>query len=126
MLPFEVNIDTNKIGGPSAGFAFTLALLDEMTPGDLFGGKKVAVTGTMNEDETIGSIGALPQKAVAVKAAGADLFIVPRSQSADELAAARAALGKSVRFVLVDDLDEALAFLEALGGSGLTNATISL
>ena len=80
VLPFEVSIDTNKIGGPSAGFAFTLALLDEMTPGDLFGGKKVAVTGTMNEDETIGSIGALPQKAVAVKAAGADLFIVPRSQ----------------------------------------------
>ena len=63
---------------------------------------------------------------MAVKAAGADLFIVPRSQSADELAAARAALGKSVRLVLVDDLDEALAFLEALGGSGLTNATISL
>ena len=126
VLPFEVDIDTNKIGGPSAGFAFTLALLDEMTPGDLFGGKKVAVTGTMNEDETIGSIGALPQKAVAVKAAGADLFIVPRSQSADELAAARAALGRSVRLVLVDDLDEALAFLEALGGSGLTNATISL
>ena len=126
VLPFEVDIDTNKIGGPSAGFAFTLALLDEMTAGDLFGGKKVAVTGTMNEDETIGSIGALPQKAVAVKAAGADLFIVPRSQSADELAATRAVLGKSVRLALVDNLDEALKILEALGGSGLTNATISL
>jgi PDZ domain-containing protein len=126
VLPFEVDIDTNKIGGPSAGFAFTLALLDEMTPGDLFGGKKVAVTGTMNEDETIGSIGALPQKAVAVKAAGADLFIVPRSQTADELAATRAVLGKSVRLLLVDNLDEALTILEEFGGSGLTNATISL
>jgi hypothetical protein len=61
-----------------------------------------------------------------VKAAGADLFIVPRSQSPDELAATRAVLGKSVRLVLVDDLDEALNILEALGGSGLTNATISL
>jgi PDZ domain-containing protein len=126
VLPFEVSIDTDQIGGPSAGLAFTLALLDEMTPGDLFGGVKVAATGTMNEDETIGAIGALPQKAVAVKAAGAKVFLVPKSQSAEELAAARAALGSDVKLVLVENLEEVLAALESLGGSGLTNATISL
>jgi len=126
VLPFEVSIDTDRIGGPSAGLAFTLALLDEMTPGDLFGGVKVAATGTMNEDETVGAIGALPQKAVAVKAAGAKLFIVPKSQSPEELAAARAVLGSAVKLVTVANLEEALALLESLGGSGLTNATISL
>lgn len=126
VLPFEVSIDTDRIGGPSAGLAFTLALLDEMTPGDLFGGVKVAATGTMNEDETVGAIGALPQKAVAVKAAGAKLFIVPKSQSPEELAAARAVLGSEVKLVTVANLEEALALLESLGGSGLTNATISL
>ena len=126
VLPFEVSIDTDRIGGPSAGLAFTLALLDEMTPGDLFGGVKVAATGTINEDETVGAIGALPQKAVAVKAAGAKLFIVPKSQSPEELAAARAVLGSSVKLVTVANLEEALALLESLGGSGLTNATISL
>jgi PDZ domain-containing protein len=126
VLPFEVSIDTDRIGGPSAGLAFTLALLDEMTPGDLFGGVKVAATGTMNEDETVGAIGALPQKAVAVKAAGAKLFIVPKSQSPEELAAARAVLGSTVKLVTVANLDEALALLESFGGSGLTNATISL
>jgi len=126
VLPFEVSIDTDRIGGPSAGLAFTLALLDELTPGDLFGGVKVAATGTMNEDETVGAIGALPQKAVAVKAAGAKLFIVPKAQSPEELAAARAVLGSAVKLVTVENLDEALALLESLGGSGLTNATISL
>jgi len=126
VLPFEVSIDTDRIGGPSAGLAFTLALLDELTPGDLFGGVKVAATGTMNEDETVGAIGALPQKAVAVKAAGAKLFIVPKSQSPEELAAVRAVLGSAVKLVTVENLDEALALLESLGGSGLTNATISL
>ena len=126
VLPFEVSIDTDRIGGPSAGLAFTLALLDELTPGDLFGGVKVAATGTMNEDETVGAIGALPQKAVAVKAAGAKLFIVPKSQSPEELAAARAVLGSAVKLVTVANLDDALALLESLGGSGLTNATISL
>ena len=126
VLPFEVTIDTDRIGGPSAGLAFTLALLDEMTPGDLFGGVKVAATGTMNEDETIGAIGALRQKAVAVKASGANVFMVPKSQSAEELSAAREALGTSVKLVMVANLDEALGVLESLGGSGLTNATISL
>ena len=125
-LPFEVGIDTDQIGGPSAGLAFTLALLDELTPGDLMGGKKVVATGTINEDETVGAIGALQQKAVAVKAIGADVFIIPASQSDEEIAAARRAAGSKVKVITVNDLAEALAALESLGGSGLTNATISL
>ena len=125
-LPFEVGIDTDQIGGPSAGLAFTLALLDELTPGDLMGGKKVVATGTISEEEVVGSIGALQQKAVAVKAIGADVFIIPASQSDEEIAAARRAVGPKVTVIPVNDLAEALAALEALGGSGLTNATISL
>jgi len=125
-LPFEVGIDTDRIGGPSAGLAFTLALLDELTPGDLMGGVKIAATGTIGEDESIGAIGALAQKAVAVKAAGAKVFLVPKGQSDDELAAARRAVGSSVRIEPVADLAEALAILESLGGSGISNATIEL
>ena len=125
-LPFEVDIDTDQIGGPSAGLAFTLALLDELTPGDLMGGVKVAATGTIEEDETVGAIGALAQKAVAVKAAGAKVFLVPKGQSEEELADAQRAAGPSVRIEPVADLAEALAILESLGGSGLSNATIEL
>ena len=125
-LPFEVDIDTDQIGGPSAGLAFTLALLDELTPGDLMGGVKVAATGTIEEDETVGAIGALAQKAVAVKAAGVKVFLVPKGQSEEELADARRAAGPSVRIEPVADLTEALAILESLGGSGISNATIEL
>ena len=125
-LPFEVDIDTDQIGGPSAGLAFTLALLDELTPGDLMGGVKVAATGTIEEDETVGAIGALAQKAVAVKAAGVKVFLVPKGQSEEELADARRAAGPSVRIEPVADLAEALAILESLGGSGISNATIEL
>ena len=49
-LPFEIDIDTDQIGGPSAGLAFTLAVLDELTPGELTGGVKVAATGTIDGD----------------------------------------------------------------------------
>ena len=125
-LPFEVGIDTDQIGGPSAGLAFTLALLDELTPGDLMGGVRVAATGTIGEDESVGAIGALAQKAVAVKAAGAKVFLVPKGQSEEELADARRAVGSSVRIEPVANLAEALAILESLGGSGISNATIEL
>ncbi|MFM8866930.1 MAG: S16 family serine protease [Ilumatobacteraceae bacterium] len=125
-LPFEVDIDTDSIGGPSAGLAFTLALLDELTPGSLTGDVKVAVTGTISEDETVGAIGALRQKAVAAKRAGAEVFLVPATQSPEELAAARAVAGSEMTIITVANLEEALAALEKLGGSGLTNAAIDL
>jgi PDZ domain-containing protein len=125
-LPFEIGINTESIGGPSAGLAFTLALLDELTPGDLFGGKRVAATGTINGDETVGSIGALRQKAVAVKRAGVEIFFVPSSQSEAELAEARMVAGSSMRIVAVATLEQVLVELAKVGGSGLTNATISL
>lgn len=125
-LPFEVEIDTDSIGGPSAGLAFTLALLDELTQGDLYAGLTVVATGTVNEDGSVGAIGALPQKAAAVKMSGADIFLVPSSQSRGDLDAASTVLGKSVKIVQVASVEEALRVLEDLGGSGLENATIDL
>jgi PDZ domain-containing protein len=119
-LPFDVNITTTDIGGPSAGLAFTLALLDDLTPGNLMGRGRVAATGTINEDGTVGAIGALEQKAVAVKNAGATLFLVPKGQSDKEVAKARAAAGSGVTIVQVGTVDEALAQLVKNGGGSLT------
>ena len=118
-LPFEVAITTTDIGGPSAGLAFTLALLDDLTPGDLMGKGRVAATGTMSPEGIVGAIGALQQKAVAVRDAGATLFLVPSGQSNDEIARARAAAGPGVRIVRVATLEEALAALRANGGDPL-------
>jgi PDZ domain-containing protein len=118
-LPFEVAISTSDIGGPSAGLAFTLGLLDDLTEGNLMGRGKVAATGTMAPDETVGAIGALRQKAVAVRDAGVSLFLVPAGQSAGELSAARAAAGRGVTIVPVATLREALEALAANGGDPL-------
>ena len=57
IYPLQLGIDTADIGGPSAGLAMTLAILDQLTKGNLTGGKKVAVTGTINPDGTVGEIG---------------------------------------------------------------------
>jgi len=118
-VPFDVQISTAGIGGPSAGLAFTLSLLDELTPGNLMGRGRVVATGTINEDGSVGAIGALEQKAVAVKDAGGTLFLVPAGQSPSEMKAARAAAGASVTIIQVGTVEEALVQLEKNGGEGL-------
>jgi len=118
-VPFDVNISTPDIGGPSAGLAFTLALLDELTEGNLMGTGGVVATGTINEDGLVGAIGGLRQKAVAAKDSGARLFLVPADQPASEIDLARKAAGKGLTIVPVASLDEALKALRANGGDPL-------
>jgi PDZ domain-containing protein len=79
-LPFDLDIQSGKIGGPSAGLAFTLGVIDTLTPGELTGGRKVAVTGTIEIDGRVGDVGGVAQKTSAVKAAGADVFLVPAGE----------------------------------------------
>jgi PDZ domain-containing protein len=122
-LPFEVDIDSGAIGGPSAGLAFTLTLIDELTPGELTGGLEVAVTGTIRIDGTVGAIGGLAQKVSAVRQQGAKVFIVPSEQGEADLARAREVAGDDVTIVAVDDLQQALVALADLGGNGLELGT---
>lgn len=119
VLPFELDIDTGSIGGPSAGLAFTLALIDELSPGELSGGRSIAVTGTVDLSGAVGPIGGLRQKAAAVAQAGVEIFLVPGAQSADDLEAARIAGGPNLQIIEVDSLAQALEVLESLGGDPL-------
>lgn len=121
-LPFELDIDTGSIGGPSAGLAFTLTLIDELTPGELTGGSRVAVTGTIELDGTVGAIGGLRQKASAVAQAGVEVFIVPLSQGEPDLEAARRAGGEDLEIITVGTLEDAIAALERLGGDPIPPA----
>jgi PDZ domain-containing protein len=111
-LPLDVEIDSGQVGGPSAGLAFTLALLDELTPGSLTGGESVTATGTMDVVGRVGPVGGVTQKTAAVRRAGDTLFLVPP----DEFEEAEAAAGDDLEVVAVSTLDEALAALEEHGG----------
>jgi PDZ domain-containing protein len=75
--PFDVEIDLDEIGGPSAGLMFTLGIIDKLRPADLTGGKIIAGTGTIDDEGNVGPIGGIPQKLVGAKDAGAQLFLVP-------------------------------------------------
>ncbi len=110
-LDFEIDIASASIGGPSAGLAFTLALIDLLTPGELTGGLPVAVTGRILLDGAVGNVGGVAQKAAAARNAGARLFIVPEDMEHEALSAAG-----GMPVVGVATLQDALAALGDLGG----------
>lgn len=112
-FPIEVAIDSGDVGGPSAGLAFTLALIDVLTPGELTGGRRVAVTGTMSLSGAVGPVGGGAQKAVAARNAGYDVFLVP----SDEYEEVRTTVGDDLRVIAVDTLGDALDALVSLGGT---------
>ncbi len=113
-LPIDVKIDTDTIGGPSAGLSMTLAIIDRLTPGDLTGGAIVAATGTIDGDGSVGDVGGVKQKTAGVIDSGAKLFLVPPGEERE----ARARAGK-LPVVAVRNLSEALAALRQYGGQPL-------
>lgn len=115
-LGFEVEIDSGSVGGPSAGLAFTLAILDQLTPGELTGGASVAVTGTMRVDGSVGPVGGVPQKAAAVRDLGIKYFLVPSSLGEELIEELRNVVDGEVEIIPVDDLAQALEVLDGLGG----------
>jgi PDZ domain-containing protein len=112
-LPFEINIDSGRVVGPSAGLAYGLELLNLLTPGELTGGRSVAVTGELLTDGTVGPVGGVAQKAVTVRRAGIKVFIVPKQNEAE----ARANAGSGLEIRGVGSFDEALKALGSLEGS---------
>lgn len=114
-FPFDVRLESETIGGPSAGLAFTLEVIDVLTPGELTGGRTVAATGTIELDGSVGEVGGVAQKTKAVRRAGAELFLVPPA----ELETARRFAGDDLRVEPVGSLDDALRVLATVGGNGL-------
>ncbi len=110
-VAIDVSIDTGSTGGPSAGLAFALAIIDSLTEGELTGNQRIAVTGQIFVGGVVGNVGGVGQKAVAARSAGAVAFIVPEGLLED----AQAQAG-DMRVFGVSTLDEAIEALAELGG----------
>ncbi|MDA8357100.1 MAG: hypothetical protein M0Z95_12620 [Actinomycetota bacterium] len=110
--PVPVSISTSDIGGPSAGLAMTLGIIDKLGGGDITGGHRVAATGTIDPAGQVGDVGGVAEKTVAVERAGATVFFVPPQEY-------RAAMSKdvpSLHVYAVTTLSQALSILKRLGG----------
>jgi PDZ domain-containing protein len=111
--PFPVSINVTNIGGPSAGLAMTIGVVDALTSGSVTGKETVAATGTIDSSGNVGDVGGVAQKTVAVENAGATIFMVPP----EEYKAAMSKDRPGLKIYAVSTLDQALKVLAAHGGA---------
>ena len=105
-LPLKVEIDLGGVGGPSAGLAFALDVMEELR-GDIDRGLRVAATGELALDGGVGPVGGIKQKVIGARRAGADVFLVPAGDNAEE---ARRYAG-DLRVIPVESFRQALQAL---------------
>ena len=108
-LPLKVRIDTSGVGGPSAGLAFALDLMEELGR-NVDRGYKVAATGELGLDGSVLPIGAVKQKTIGARQAHVDVFLVPAGENATE--ARKYAHG--LRIIPVQSFPQALHALTTL------------
>ena len=112
-FPFPVALRTTSIGGPSAGLALTLGIIDTLSGGNLTGGRSIAATGTIAATGAVGEVGGIPEKTVAVERAGVTAFFVPAAQ----VATARSKATPPLEVYGVRSLAQVLTDLRRLGGT---------
>ena len=104
IFPFEVDIETGNVGGPSAGMMMALNVYNLLIESDITNGKKIAGTGTIEIDGSVGPVGGVKQKVIAAKRANASLILVPTANYSE----ASAYSDENTSIVAVDSFEEAL------------------
>lgn len=108
-LPIDVTINAGQVGGPSAGLAFALDILQELGR-NIVRGHKIAATGEILPDGSVGPIGGIKQKTIGAREAHVDAFLVPAGENAQE--ARRYAHG--LKIIAVENFPQALRALATL------------
>ena len=103
-FPFEVDIKTGNVGGPSAGLMMALNVYNNLIPEDITNSLVVAGTGTIEIDGSVGPVGGIKQKVIAAKRAGAELILVPTANFEEAIPMAT----ESTSIVAIDSFEEAL------------------
>lgn len=107
----KITFKDSDIGGPSAGLMFTLEIMNQLSPGDLSRGIRIAGTGEITPEGKVGIIGGIQHKVVAADREGAELFLVPEGNYAE----AKEKVDKmdtKMKLVPVKTLDDALKAIE--------------
>lgn len=109
-LPLKVEIDTGNVGGPSAGLAMALGLLEKLGR-DVDHGRRIAATGEIGIDGSVGPVGGLKQKTIGAREAGIQLFLVPAGDNAREASQ----YAEGMRIAPVKSFQQALQVLATRG-----------
>lgn len=110
----KITVGLEKVGGPSGGLAFTLGLIDKLSAGSLTGGKRIAVTGTIDQVGAVGAIGGIRQKIFSAAKSGDKFMLIP-VDNCEDLSSSHQA---KIRVVPVSTLKEALKALKVISSDG--------
>ena len=100
--------------GPSGGLISTLEIYNQLTKKDITKGKKIAGTGTIEEDGTIGQIGGVEHKLLGAADAKADIFLVPSGQNYKDAVKYKKDKNLKIRIIKVKNIEDAISKLEEL------------
>lgn len=112
----------SNIGGPSGGLLQTLSIYNMLTQDDITRGLKIAGTGTIEYDGSVGYIGGMKQKIATAYFNKVDLFFVPDIRPEYATHNYTEALAACVEFginpegwlIPVGTIEEAIAYLEGI------------
>lgn len=115
----QIDFKLSDIGGPSAGFMLALEIVSQYRNGELPRGYRIAGTGTVDANGTIGQIGGIDHKIIAASKNEADYFLLPKNvnptdHNETEALEAYRKLNTKMKLVPVTTLAEAVQFLEQL------------
>lgn len=100
--------------GSSAGLMTTLAIYDSLIPEDLTNGLKIAGTGTIESDGSVGEIGGIKYKLAGAERGNADIFFAPSGENYEEAIKIKEDKNYDIEIVEVKTLDDAINYLKKL------------
>jgi PDZ domain-containing protein len=116
----SIKVSLENTGGPSGGLVFTLGLIDLLTPKDILAGRKIAGTGTIAADGSIGPIGGVSEKILGAKKAGATILFVSQ-ENCSELPSEVSGLS----VIAVSTIDEVVDYLNGRPSGALKGSLSS-
>lgn len=117
VLDYEVKpeikftFDYNESGG-SAGLMTTLAIYNALVEEDITHGLKIAGTGTINFDGSVGEIAGVNHKLDGAVYGNADLFFVPKGDNYEEALKVKKQKNYNIKIIPIESFEEALNYLE--------------
>ena len=102
-FPLKIEINLEKIKGPSAGLMIALEVLNQLTENDLSSSLLIAGTGNLSIDGRITEVDGIKQKIISAKKHKADVFLVPQKNYPEALK-----FGRGIRIIPVNDFDDTI------------------
>ena len=111
----EIKIKFNKSeSGPSGGLITTLYIYDQLTKKNITNSYKIAGTGTIEEDHSIGPVGEVKYKLLGAAKEKADIFLVPTGENYKTCIKTKKENNLKIKIISVKSIEEAIEKLDNL------------